>query len=326
MEVIYGIDSFPRQRVPLVAALGTFDGVHRGHRALIEQAVRRSRELGGRCAVLTFDPHPLQVIAPPPEPFLLTTLEERLALLAGLSVDLTVIIHFDEAFRQIAAEAWIDVLVERIGMAEVICGANYTFGHDRSGTVDLLLRRGGERGFAVRVASPVHVGGTLVGSTLIRRLLRAGEVREAARFLGRWYAVRGEVIQGDRRGTQLGFPTANMPPPEDKVIPTTGIYAALARIEQGTYQAAVSIGTRPTFGPGPLMIEAYLLEFSGDLYGAAAEIHFVERLRDEMTFSSTDALVRQMRDDVEEAQRVLVLSQLQTPPRSSTGMTSRADL
>lgn len=305
MEIIRGLGSFPKQKVPVVLALGTFDGVHRGHRALIEQAVRRADDLSGRCAAMTFDPHPLQVIAPPPEPFLLTTVEERLSLFAGLGVDLAVTIHFDEALRMIPAAEWITLLVRHVEMAEVVCGVNYTFGHDRGGNVELLRQHGIGRGFAVHIAPQVHVGGTLVSSTLIRRVIRSGEVHEAARFLGRWYAFRGEVVRGDGRGRKLGYPTANVRLPEEKVMPATGIYAAFGRTERGRYQAAVSIGTRPTFGPGALTVEAYLLDFAGDLYGEQLEIHFVRRLRDEMAFASPAALIRQMEDDVAETRRLL---------------------
>lgn len=304
MEVIYGIDAFPKPRVPIVIALGTFDGIHRGHQTLIEQTVHRARELGGRCVVLTFDPHPLQVIAPPPEPFLLTTLDERLTLLAGLGADFVLVIRFDAAFRQISAEEWIDLLVHRIGITEIFVGANYTFGRDRGGTAELLRRRGQADGFTVHTIAQVHVGGTLVSSTLIRRLLRAGEVREAARYLGRWYALGGRVIAGDHRGATLGFPTANLLPPEEKVLPARGAYAAFASTEQGLYQAAVSVGTRPTFGLGQLVVEAHLVDFTGALYGEGLIIQFVHRLHDDIAFSTPQALIRQMEDDVAEARRL----------------------
>jgi len=305
MDVVYGLEAFPRPRAPVVLALGTFDGVHRGHQALLAEAVRLAREQGGHAAAITFDPHPLAVIAPPPEPFLLTTLDERLRLLAALGIDLAVVIRFDEAVRQITARAWVELLRQHIGMRHLVCGNNYTFGRDRGGNAELLRRWAEPKGVQVRVVPPVHVGGTLVSSTLVRRLLRAGEVREAARFLGRWYALWGTVQRGDGRGHRLGFPTANLTPPEEKVLPATGIYAAVARAERGTHQAAVSIGTRPTFGPGAVVVEAYLLEFSGDLYGEALELQLVQRLRDEVAFASEAALIRQIEEDVEETRRLL---------------------
>lgn len=305
MEVIHGLESFSKQRVPIVLALGTFDGVHRGHRALIELAVAWAGEVGGRCAVVTFDPHPWQVIAPPAEPFLLTTLDERLSLLAGLGVDLTVVVKFTSEFRQHSPDAWIDLLVRQTAMAGVVCGPNYTFGHDRAGTVGGLQALAARRGFEVRVAPHITVGGTLVSSSAIRAAIRTGRVRQAADLLGRWYTIRGEVIPGDERGRALGFPTANMSPPQDKVCPAQGIYAAFARTGGSAYPAAVSIGTRPTFGAGRLVVEAFLLDYGGDLYGRPLEVHFVQRLRDEQAFPSVEALVQQMHADVAEARAIL---------------------
>lgn len=304
MEIIRGFPSAP-QHPPGVLALGTFDGVHRGHQTLLHEAVRSAQERGVSCAVLTFDPHPLQVIAPPPEAFLLTTLDERLELLRPLGPDAAYIIHFDEAFRRVGADEWAELLRVRVGMAEVVCGANYTFGRDRGGNVERLRALAAMLAFAVHVAPEVHVGGTLVSSTLIRRLLRTGEVQEAARFLGRWYALGGTVARGDARGRALGFPTANLALPDEKLIPAAGIYAAFALTEAHQYQAAVSIGTRPTFGPGELTVEAYLLDFHGDLYGRALTLRFVQRLREEIAFASEAALVRQIEDDVAETRRIL---------------------
>lgn len=304
MDVVHGLERVPRGRLTALA-LGTFDGVHRGHQALLPEAVRVAGEEGGQAAAMTFDPHPLTVIAPPPEPFLLTTLEERLALLGSFGLDLVVVLRFDEAFRRIGAEQWLDLLQRTVGMRHLVCGTSYTFGRDRGGTVDLLQRWAPGRDVRVHMVPPVHVGGVVVSSTLIRRLLRAGDVREAARYLGRWYALRGAVQHGDRRGRHLGFPTANLAPPEDKLVPASGIYAALARTERSGYRAAVSVGTRPTFGPGALVVEAYLLDFDGELYGESLELHFVHRLRDEIAFTSEGALIRQIRDDVAETARLL---------------------
>jgi len=305
MEVVRGIEAFPQQRVPVVLGLGTFDGMHLGHQALLSEVVRIAGEQEGRGAAITFDPHPLAVIAPPPEPFLLTTIEERLRLIASLRIDLALVIRFDAELRQVSAQEWMELLLRHVRMSDVVCGSNYTFGRDRVGTVELLRGWAEAEGVRVHVVPPVRVGGALVSSTLIRRLLRAGDVAEAARYLGRWYTLRGTVQRGDARGRTLGFPTANLSLPEEKLIPGTGIYTAMARTERGLHQAAVSIGTRPTFGPGALVVEAYLLEFSGDLYGETLELHFVQRLRDELAFASEAALIRQMREDVSETARLL---------------------
>lgn len=305
MEVIHGLENFPRQRVPIVVVLGTFDGVHLGHQALVRHALARARATGGRCAVLTFDPHPLEVIAPPGKPFLLTTVQERLELLAGLGADVGVVVRFDAAFRQIPSDRWIAMLVEATRLSEAVCGANYTFGYRRTGTVATLQDAGRNHGFTVHVVPPVEIDGITVSSSEIRTLLRNGDVRAAARLLGRFYGIRGTVIRGDGRGQALGFPTANLVPPLDKMTPAWGIYAGFARVPSGTGQAAISIGTRPTFGPGQLLIEAHLLDVSVDLYGADIEVSFVERLRDEVTFGSVDELVRQMHADIEQTRVVL---------------------
>jgi riboflavin kinase/FMN adenylyltransferase len=304
MEIVRGFPGQARTKAGILA-LGTFDGVHRGHQALLGETVRLAGDRGVSSAVLTFDPHPLQIIAPPPEPFLLTTLEERLELFAALGLAAVYVISFDEALRRLTAEDWVELLHGRIGMAEVVCGANYTFGRDRGGTVTQLRAMAANRGIAVHVADQVHVGGTLVSSTLIRRLLRSGDVQEAGRFLGRWYSLEGIVRRGDARGRTLGFPTANLEIADEKLIPAPGIYAAFARTEKAPYQAAVSIGTRPTFGPGALTVEGYLLDFNGDLYGQAVRLEFVQRLREEIAFTSEAALVRQIREDVVETRRLL---------------------
>lgn len=305
MEVIHGLERFPAQRVPLILCLGMFDGVHRGHRALIDAALSHARALEGRCAAITFDPHPVRVISDPPGPVLLTTVPERLGLLAEDGADLAVVVRFDDTLRTSSPDEWIRVLVDATKMRAVFCGPNYSFGFQRRGNVDVLQRTGGRDGFEVHVVPAVTIDGTVVSSTAIRRFVRAGDMKAAARQLGRWYAVHGEVVRGDGRGVELGFPTANVMPPVDKVLPASGIYAAFVHTVDRAYGAATSVGTRPTFGGGELVIEAHLLDYEGTLYGETIGIHFVERLRDERAFTSVDALVAQMREDVAATRRIL---------------------
>ncbi len=306
MDVIRGLEAFPAHRTPVVLALGTFDGVHRGHQALLAHARERARTLGGRSAALTFDPHPATVLTPESAPALLTTIDERLELFAQLGVDVAIVARFDDRLRQMSAEAWVNALAACIRMTEVVCGPSYAFGHDRRGDSDLLRRLGARLGFQLRVVDPVEADGERVSSSRIRRLLLAGHVLDAARLLGRWYSLRGTVVRGEGRGRDLGYPTANLELPPSKLIPSTGIYAAYARPSVGEFAAAVSIGTRPTFGPGPLKVEAYLLNFSENLYGSPLELHLAAQLRDELNFASAEELVVQIASDVAAVPRALV--------------------
>ena len=306
MEIIRGLEAFPAHRTPVVLALGTFDGVHRGHQALLVHARERAKTLLGQCAVLTFDPHPATVLTPESAPSLLTTIDERLELFAHVGVDVAVVARFDDGTRRMSAEAWVNALTACIRMTEVVCGPSYAFGHDRRGDPDLLRRLGARLGFQVWVVDPVEADGERVSSSRIRRLLHTGQVLDAARLLGRWYSLRGTVRRGEGRGRDLGYPTANLQLPPSKLIPSTGIYAAYARPSVGEFAAAVSIGTRPTFGPGSLQVEAYLLNFSGDVYGLPLELRIAARLRDELTFPSAEELVAQIASDVAAVPQTLV--------------------
>lgn len=298
MQVLRDLEPLRRSSRPVTLALGMFDGVHLGHQAVLARAGAESDLAGGAAAVLTFDPHPQRLIAPPPEPILLTTVEERLDLFAGLGLEVAVVLEFDQALRQMSPQQWLRSLAG-IARGGVVSSADYTFGQDREGTVE-TLREGGRRlGFSVSVVPPVRVAGALVSSTLIRRLVRAGELEEARRFLGRRYSIRGRVVEGQRRGRTLGFPTANLEIHPDKILPARGIYAAWARLErQDAIPAAVSIGTRPTFGQGALVVEAYLLDFTRDVYGEEIELVFASRLRDELAFPGVPELITQMERDV----------------------------
>ncbi len=304
MEVFRALEGLVASSPLATLALGMFDGVHLGHRAVLLRTKAEADQAGSRAGVLTFDPHPQRIIAPPPEPILLTTVEERLELFAGLGMDLAVVLHFDQAFRETPAEEWVAVLGEA-ARAGVVSSAHYSFGRDRAGSVETLRAGGARLGFAVTIVPPVHVASTLVSSTLIRRLVRRGAMEEAAHFLGRRYALRGRVVEGERRGRTLGFPTANLEVHPDKILPAKGIYAGWAREETDLQPAAISVGVRPTFGLGALLVEAHLLDFSGDLYGQELELVFAARLRDELAFHSIADLVAQMGRDVALVREVL---------------------
>lgn len=268
---------------PRRVAVGEFDGVHLGHREVIR----------GSDTVLTFDPHPLQVVRPEAAPKLLTSLDAKAELIEGLGVQELVVIPFDERFAQQTPQEFIDdVLVERLRAERVSVGENFRFGHRAAG--DPAMLQSDER-FETRVVPLVEVDGEVVSSSHIRGLVLAGEVELAARFLGGPFELRGEVVEGDRRGRTLGFPTANLVPDEALVCPGHGVYAARA---DGAC-AAVSVGVRPTFGTGrAVLVEAYLIDREVDLYGRRLAVQFIRRLRGERRFESPEALVEQMRADV----------------------------
>jgi riboflavin kinase/FMN adenylyltransferase len=269
---------------PRRVAVGEFDGVHLGHREVIR----------GSDTVLTFEPHPLQVVRPEAAPRLLTSLEAKAELIAGLGVDELVVIPFDDGFAHQSPEEFVDhVLIERLRATRVSVGENFRFGHRAAGDPAMLSA---DDRFDTRVVPLVEVDGEIVSSSHIRGLVLAGEVELAARFLGAPFQLRGEVVKGDQRGRTLGFPTANLVPDEALVCPGHGIYAA--RTPEAC--AAVSIGVRPTFGTGrALLVEAYLLDWDRDIYGQELRIDFLARLRGERRFDSPEALVEQMRYDVE---------------------------
>jgi riboflavin kinase/FMN adenylyltransferase len=270
-------------------AIGTFDGVHLGHREVIR----------GMDTVLTFDPHPLAILHPEALPKLLTPFPIKRDLTAGLDVEELVVIPFDREFAGRSAERFVDeVLVGQLGAVQVSVGENFRFGRGAQGTPGFLQERGS---FETRVVPLVEVAGETVSSSHIRGLVAAGEVAKAAEFLGGPFLFEGEVVLGDRRGRDLGMPTANIVPDDSLVCPGHGVYAAWAH----GYPAAVNVGVRPTFETGRgLLVEAHLIGFDGDLYGETLRIAFVERMRGERRFESVDALVEQMKGDVEQAEQI----------------------
>jgi riboflavin kinase / FMN adenylyltransferase len=270
-------------------AIGTFDGVHLGHREVIR----------GADTVLTFDPHPLSVIHPEATPKLISTFPVRRDLIAGLGAEELVVIPFDKSFSEQSAEDFVQhVLLDRLGAVAVSVGENFRFGKGARGTPEFLS---GHDEFETRVVPLVEAAGETVSSSHIRGLVAAGEVDQAAEFLGGPFLFEGEVVPGDRRGRELGMPTANLVPDDAYVTPGHGVYAGWAN----GHPAAVNVGVRPTFETGRgLLVEAHLLDFDDDLYGQTLRIAFLERLRGEKRFDSVDELVAQMRRDVEDARRI----------------------
>ncbi len=282
------------ERRPRHLAVGEFDGVHLGHREVID----------GADTVLTFEPHPRQVIAPDAAPKLLTSLAIKSDLIAGLGVRELVVIPFDRSFAAQSPQAFIDtVLVEQLQAERVSVGDNFRFGHKAEGDADLLRR---QDAFEARVVPLVEVDGEIVSSTHVRGLVVAGDLEQANRFLGSPFQLRGTVVHGDERGRELGFPTANLVPDNALVYPGNGVYACRAAFEDGGewrwWPAAVNVGVRPTFVTGRgVLVEAYLLDFDGDLYDRELRIAFLARLRGERRFDTVDGLVEQMHRDVQDA-------------------------
>jgi riboflavin kinase/FMN adenylyltransferase len=296
--------------------IGAYDGVHLGHRALLTELKARAEASGLATVVVTFDRHPAAVVRPESAPLLLCDLEQKLELLASAGVDRTVVVRFDEERANETAEEFVvRELVDGQDARLVVVGEDFHFGHGRKGNVALLTEMGSVAGFAVDGVALASAGpddgapATAVSSTRIRNLVANGQVEEAATLLGRPHQVRGPVVTGDRRGgTELGFPTANLDIPGDICLPGPGIYAGWYERPDGSrHKAAVSVGRRPTFygADGELLVEAFLLDFAGDLYGEGARLSFVHRLRDELAFDSVDELVSQMGRDVDQARTLL---------------------
>jgi len=313
VEVLWPQDCRPPEAGSAVT-IGAYDGVHLGHRFVIAQLKRQAADLGLATVVVTFDRHPAMVVRPGSAPRLLTDLDQKLELLADCGVDRTLVIPFDEGRSNESAEDFVrSVLIGALRARLVVVGEDFHFGHGRKGNVALLTELGVANGFVVSGVELSALGdGGPVSSTRIRQQLAEGDVAGAATLLGRPHQVRGEVVMGERRGARLlGFPTANVAVPAEIALPADGIYAGrYARPDGALFDAAISIGPPPTF-PSPdghlpgALVEAYLLDFDGDLYGEAARVSFVTRLRAQQRFEAVDDLVAQMHDDVAEARRLL---------------------
>ncbi len=314
MNVIVGYDALTQD--PLDAstvAIGTFDGVHLGHRMLIARAVQAGRELGVASVAVTWDRHPSETLRPERAPALLTTTERKLELLADTGVATTLVLAFDQDFSQWPPERFVkDILVTGLGARAVFVGAGWRFGHRAAGTTQLLSDMGADLGFEAPPVELEVVEGAPVSSSRVRAAVANGDMELARTLLGRPFDVDGEVIRGDDRGKSLGFPTANVALDDRLAHPPRGVYACRARIigENGPwYLAATNVGVNPTFGGDPATarprIEAYLLDFEADLYGKTLRVEFHERLRDELRFESVDALVAQMHADVAQVRSLL---------------------
>ncbi|GLY04797.1 MULTISPECIES: bifunctional riboflavin kinase/FAD synthetase [Actinoplanes] len=304
-----GYESVPSGWGRSVVTIGVFDGVHRGHQMIIGHAVKRARDLGLQSVVMTFDPHPAEVVRPGSHPAVLTEPLRKADLLEGLGVDALCVVPFTPAFSQLAPDEFVHgVLVEALHSAVVVVGDNFRFGHRAAGDVTMLESLGHTFGFTVEDAPLVEEEGLVFSSTYIRSCVDAGDVRAAAAVLGRPHRLSGVVIRGDQRGRELGFPTANLMIQQYAAVPADGVYAAWLTLDakpDERLRASVSIGTNPTFNGRERRVEAHVLDFSGDLYGEQISIDFVGHLREQRTYDAIEPLVAQIRADVEETRVML---------------------
>jgi riboflavin kinase/FMN adenylyltransferase len=301
MRIVRGLPSAPPERRSSAVALGVFDGVHLGHRAILGAAVAHARAEAAPAVACTFEPHPLEVLQPDRAPQPITTLEERLELIAECGIDAAVVLDFTPTLAVMEPEAFVkDVLVDRLVARHVVVGFDHRFGRGARGDADLLRELGRSLGFAVDVIAPLSVDGAPVSSTAIRAALGRGDLDAAARMLGRPYTLPGKVVPGAGRGRTLGFPTANVAP-DRPVLVAPGVYACRAEFAGRSERAVVNVGVRPTFGEGTLAVEAHLLDFAGDLYGQTFRLVFVARVREERRFPGVEALRAQIAQDVQTA-------------------------
>lgn len=300
MDLVRGLGSLPLDDRPCVVTVGFFDGVHLGHRRVFDVVVEGAARRGVRSVAVTFDRHPREVLHPGTEPRLLTSVERKADLVAGCGIDALVVLEFDRDFSLITAGAFVrDVLVTGVHAVHAVMGANFTFGYRAEGTMTALSTLGEPLGLTAETVDILELEGRPVSSTSIREALGAGDLGWPHRALGRRFVLDGTVVYGHGRGTDLGFPTANLQTWPRLMLPGQGIYAGTAEVGGSRYRAAIDVGTNPTFGIDPLHVEAFLLGFEGELHGDALSIEFWERLRDEQKYDSVEELVAAIAADVE---------------------------
>ena len=305
MEIILGIDKISRRFRNPVVALGNFDGVHLGHRLIFERTKEEAKKIGGESVALTFEPHPLKVLHPHRCPPLITPFKKKMMLIERLNMDVLICADFTPEFSALTAREFVrTVLVNRIGIRRIVVGYNYSFGRGREGTVKDLKRQAEEFGFEVTVIGPVQVGDHVVSSSAIRDAIQRGEMAEAAQMLGRHFMVLGKVIWGTARGRLLGVPTANVEI-LNELYPKNGVYAVEVMIENEFYQGVANVGVNPTFGANRFSVEVHVFDFGQDIYGKEIQVAFVERIRDEQAFETSDRLVEQIKRDTERARQIL---------------------
>ncbi|MCG8683425.1 MAG: bifunctional riboflavin kinase/FAD synthetase [Desulfobacterales bacterium] len=308
MQLIESLNQIDTAFKNAVVTIGNFDGVHKGHQALLHQVIEKATEIEGTSIAITFEPHPLRAlgISSPP---LITRHDQKLELIDKSGIDVLLCLPFDKAFSDITAHDFIEkILVEKIGMKAIVIGADYSFGKDRVGNISLLRSEGDRLGYETIVSKWINdteTGKERISSTRIREIVMEGRVEQAMKYLGRHYQIRGKVIKGRRRGgSQLGFPTANIKL-HDELCPKLGVYAVTVETVHGKYKGVANIGFSPTFGDQMFTIEVHILDFDRDIYDTRIRVNMVARLRDEIKFSGIEQLSAQIKQDVEKAKEIL---------------------
>jgi riboflavin kinase / FMN adenylyltransferase len=306
MKVIRGVKELPLAIPASAVTIGFFDGVHRGHQVVFRRTVEEASRLGAVPVAVTFDRHPREVFDPGTEPKLLTTLERKAELIAALGIEILVVLEFTEEFSKWPPEEFVTrVLVKSVRAKYAAIGSNFTFGYKATGNIATLSELGAGHGFGVEGVALLKLDGRAVSSSSIRDALAAGDLVWPTLALGRAYLVDGHVVQGAGRGRTMGFPTANLEIPSRMLMPGEGVYAGKASVDGEHHSAAINIGTNPTFGDEPVHLEAYLLDFDGELRGRPMSVEFWHRLRDEVRFGSAEDLARQIKEDVERTRTLM---------------------
>ena len=299
MDTIWGLGNLGIQASGSAVTIGVFDGVHLGHQAIMRTVRSGAERRHARSVVVTFDRNPDEILKPGSAPVCITTLRQKMALIAAQGMDAAVVLHLDPQLLGTPAEDFVsEVLHNKLRAAEVIVGRNFAFGRGRLGTVDLLRGMGSKLDFAVTIVPPALVEGITVSSTAVRGLISSGRVEKASKFLGRPFVLEGQVVAGDGLGRKLGYPTANIRPADSQIIPARGVYAVSLRIGKVDARGVANIGARPTFGGASVGMEVYIIGFSDDIYDKDVEVAFLYRLRGEIRFPDSESLVRQIGEDV----------------------------
>ena len=305
MKVIRGSQNIRDKVKNPILTLGNFDGVHLGHREIFRRVVERAKEIEGTSIVYTFEPHPLRIVAPGRTPPLLTTFRKKMQLIEKSAIDIVVCADFTKRFAdQHPRDFARDTLLGKIGVKEVFVGYDYTFGKGREGTIDYLKKMGEEFGFKVTVIDALTINGEIVSSTLLRDTIEDGKVEKAKGLLGRYYSIEGRVVDGFKKGSVIGFPTANIDTSHD-LIPHTGVYAVKTLVDGEIFNGVANVGFNPTFHRDRLSVEVHIFNFSSDIYGREIEVFFIKRVRDEVEFGSADELRIQIEKDVNGVKGIL---------------------